>query len=142
GARSVLEFPIGKTLFETTRPAWIGQVRVSPRGDLLAFVRYPGGELQGEVVVVDLEGKTRQVSRQWRRVGELAWSPRNEVWFGGGGQIQVLPLGGRERTIYAGLTAVSVHDIAADGSVLLGQGVLERDISFLEEGAPNARSLA
>jgi hypothetical protein len=145
GTRSVLEFPIGKAVFQTTRPAWIGNLRVSPRGDLLAFIHYPTGELQGEVVVVDLQGRKRQVSRQWRRALGLAWSPRNEVWFTAGDalptQVQAMPVAGPERTVYTALAPIVLHDIAADGSVLIGQGFTEKDITFLGDGAVNPRSL-
>jgi eukaryotic-like serine/threonine-protein kinase len=146
GFRCVLEFPIGKTVFETPRPAWMGSLRVSPRGDLLAFIHYPGPDIQGEVVVLDLQGKKRQVSRPWHRVFGLAWSPRNEVWFTAGEDtprlVQAMPVGGAERTVYSALSASVLHDIAADGSVLVGQGTAENDLTFIGEGAPNPRSLA
>ena len=145
GKGSVLEFPIGKAVFQTTPPAWIGDMRVSPRGDLLAFIHYVTGERQGEVVVVDLQGRRRQVSRHWHRAMGLAWSPRSEVWFTAGDtlptQLQAMPLAGPERTVYIGLAPIVIHDIAADGSVLIGQGFFERDITFLGEGAANPRSL-
>src|ERR1700675_608187 len=34
-----LEFPIGKEIYKT--PGWIGDVRASPKGDLIAFLRHP-----------------------------------------------------------------------------------------------------
>jgi eukaryotic-like serine/threonine-protein kinase len=147
GTRFSLEFPIGKTLFQTMRPALIGNVRVSPRGDLLAFTHHPKGGFGtgGEVVIIDLEGRKRQVSRRWPRATGLAWSPRNEVWFAAGddvaNQLQAMPLTGSERTVYTSLAPIIVHDIAADGSVLIGQGFREFDIIFLGEGAANPRSL-
>ena len=144
GAGSLLEFPIGKTLFETKRPAWMGNLRVSPRGDLLAFVVHLGPHLPDEVVILDLEGKKRQVSRHSRAWG-LAWSPRNEVWFTAGdyisSQVLAMPVGGTERTVYTALEPLIIQDIAADGSVLVGQGSGETDVTFLGEGAPNPRSL-
>jgi len=145
GELSVLEFPLGKPVFQTTPPGWIGSVRVSPRGDLLAFIHYVTGNLEGEVVVVDRQGTKRQVSRQWHRLIGLAWSPRSEVWFTAGDtlptQVQGMPVAGPERTVYTALAPIILHDIAADGSVLIGQGLTERDIAFLGEGAANPRSL-
>jgi serine/threonine protein kinase len=144
GARIVLEFPIGKTLFQTRRPAWIGNLRISPRGDLIAFI-HSGEDLQGEVVILDFQGKKRQVSRHWYRAFGLAWSPQNEVWFTAGDslptQVLAMPVGGSERTVYTALAPIVIHDIAADGSVLIGQGSAEDDLTFLGEGAPNPRSL-
>ena len=61
GEKSRLEYPIGKTLYETTNG--LGYVRVSPRGDLVAFVEAtPDG---GFVAVVDRSGKTRRLSGPW-----------------------------------------------------------------------------
>jgi hypothetical protein len=146
GVHILLEFPVGKTVFQTTRPAWIGNVRISPRGDLLAFIHYSGRDYQGEVVVVDLQGRKRHASRHWSVAIGLAWSPRNEVWFGAGDsslatQIQAMPLTGPERTVYTALAPIVLQDIAADGSVLVGQGLVDWDIIFLGQGAPNPRSL-
>ena len=144
GNRSVLEF-LGKAVFQTTAPARIGDMRISPRGDLLALIHYPGGEFRGEVVVVDLQGRKRQESRRWRRAIGLAWSPQNEVWFTAGDalptQLEAMPVAGPERTVYTALAPIVIHDIAADGSVLIGQGFTERDITFLGDGAVNPRSL-
>jgi len=140
-----LEFPLGKTLLQTTRPAWIGNLRVSPRGDLLAFIHHTAPGLRGEVVVLDLQGRKRQVSRNWAYAMGLAWSPRNEVWFSAGDtpamQVQAMPIGGPERTVYTALTPTIVHDIAVDGSVLIGQGSAENDLAFLGGPGPTLRSL-
>jgi eukaryotic-like serine/threonine-protein kinase len=146
GPRSVVEYPPGKTLLEVTQPEWITDVRVSPRGDLLAFIHHPTGEYIGEAVVIDLGGKTRRASRRWHRIGGLAWAPGDEVWYSAGDplstSIQAMPLRGPERSIYSALSVIVLHDISADGRVLLGQGITERDITFLGEGAPNPRSLS
>jgi Tol biopolymer transport system component len=145
-SRCLLEFPSGKALFEARRPAWLGGVRVSPRGDLVALVHYPVGDIQGEVVILDRQGKKLQSSRHWYRVFGLAWSPRNdEVWFTAGSHlptlIQAMSVGGSERTVYTALSPMVIQDIAADGSVLIGQGSAENDLTFLGDGAPNPRSL-
>jgi hypothetical protein len=146
GPRSAVEYPPGKTLLEVSQPEWITNVRVSPRGDLLAFIHHPTGDLIGEAVVIDLGGKTRRASRRWHRINGLAWSTGDEVWYSAGeflpDSIQAMPLRGPERSIYNALNPIGLHDISADGRVLLGQGVFERDITFLGEGAPNPRSLS
>jgi hypothetical protein len=141
-----VEFPIGKALFKTAGPAWIRDLRLSPRGDLLAFVHHPSGDLSGEVVILDLNGKRRQLSRRWFRAIGLAWSPRNEVWFAAGetvpNQIQALPVAGPERTLYVGMNPLAVQDIAPDGSALIGQGFWQNEIFFRGETSPVARSLS
>ena len=146
GPRSAVEYPPGKTLLEVSQPEWITDVRVSPGGDLLAFIHHPTGDLIGEAVVIDLGGKTRRASRRWHRINGLAWATGDEVLYSAGetlpDSIQAMPLRGPERSIYNTLSPIGLHDISADGRVLLGQGALERDITFLGEGAPNPRSLS
>jgi hypothetical protein len=138
--------PPWEAMLEVTQPEWITNVRVSPRGDLLAFIHHPTGEFIGEAVVIDLGGKTRRASRRWHRISGLAWAPGDEVWYSAGDplptSIQAMPLRGPERSIYSALSMIDLHDISADGRVLLGQGILERDITFLGDGAPNPRSLS
>jgi hypothetical protein len=56
-------------------------------------------------------------------------------------QVQAMPIGGPERTVYTGLGPIIVHDIATDGRVLIGQGTAENDLTFLGGGRLNPRSL-
>jgi serine/threonine protein kinase len=146
GTRLALEYPIGKSLFEVTEPTWISDVRVSPQGNVLAFVRHPNGTLSGEAVIIDLSGKVLRASRQWHRIGGLAWAPGDELWYSAGERlqtgIQALPLRGPERSVYVGLNPTILQDISLDGRVLVIQGFFERDISFLGEGTAHPRSLA
>jgi hypothetical protein len=146
GRRFVVEFPIGKTLFEVTEPVWLDAVRVSPRGDRLAFVRHPNFAGTGEAVVIDLGGKSQRVSRHWHRINGLAWATADEVWYSAGDvrptTIQAMPLRGPERSVYASLNLIVLHDISADGGVLVGEGIVERDVSFMGDGAISPRALA
>ena len=147
GTRRALEYPIGKSLFEVTDPTWLDDVRVSPNGDVLGFIRHPDGSFAGEAVVIDLSGKTRRVSRHWHRMRGLAWSPDgDELWYTAGERlgtdIQAMPLRGPERTVYSGLNTTLLKDISPDGRVLVSQGLFERDITFLGEGITNPRSLS
>ncbi len=75
-----LEFPIGKTLFETA--GWIQGPRFSPDGSQIAFLHHPTGGDDGTVMVVDRSGKTTDLAGGWSTVQGLAWGPRaGEVWF-------------------------------------------------------------
>jgi eukaryotic-like serine/threonine-protein kinase len=54
-----LEYPIGKSLYETTD--WISHMRVSPQGDAIAFMDHPiSGDDRGTVMIVDLKGEPTQ----------------------------------------------------------------------------------
>ena len=147
GSRLAVESPVGKIRFEVSDPEWIENVRLSPGGDLLAFIHHPNSAaLSGVATVMDLSGKTRRTSRSWDRVSGLAWATADEIWYSAEGQpnnsIQALPLRGPERSIYTSLNAIVLHDISSDGRALVGQGLLERDITLLYPGAGNRQSLS
>ncbi len=80
--RSRLEFPIGRTLVEMPS-GFLSHPRVSPRGDLVAFIEHPmRGDDGGAIAVVDRDGRRRVLAPGWISVRGLAWSPDgSEVWF-------------------------------------------------------------
>src|SRR5262249_31795683 len=64
GWRHQLEFPAGKVLYETA--GWISHPRVSPSGDLVAFLDHPQfGDDAGSVAVVDRSGKKTTLAGGW-----------------------------------------------------------------------------
>ncbi|HZQ97054.1 MAG TPA: WD40 repeat domain-containing serine/threonine protein kinase [Candidatus Sulfotelmatobacter sp.] len=80
-ARCRLEYPIGKTLFETIGN--ISHMRVSPQGDAIAFVNHPLlGDDRGTVMMADLNGRIQPLTQEWEGEQGLAWSPDGrEVLF-------------------------------------------------------------
>ena len=59
GDRYRLEYPIGRVLYEPEPPGWLSDLRISPRGDQVAFIEHPvAGDGRGGVSVVGLDGKT------------------------------------------------------------------------------------
>ena len=73
-----LEFPIGNVLYQTT--GGIGNPRISPKGDLVAFLELPFGDSGvGSVATVDLKGNKKTLTELW--LGEiigLAWSSSSD----------------------------------------------------------------
>jgi hypothetical protein len=150
--RQRLEYPIGNVLYETAGVEGISDVRLSPRGDRVAFIDRPWGAADvGDVVVVDLSGRKELLSSGWGDAGGLAWSSTGrEVWFAAthAGMIRALhavTLSGRERVVAQAAGSVILHDIAGDGRILLThvarrvemRGQLagdraERDLSWLD----------
>src|SRR5215831_6977069 len=116
GLLRALQYPIGKTLFEVREPMWIDEVRVSPHGDRLGFIRRPDGSYAGEAVIIDLGGKTLRVSRRWKRIRGLAWASNDELWYTAGEAlptgIQAVPVRGPERSVYEGLNTTLLKDIS------------------------------
>jgi len=148
--RSQLEYPAGKVLYQTT--GWISHPRVSPDGDMVAFLDHPiRRDDGGWVSVVDRAGKKRNLAGIFSTVQGLAWSPRGEVWFtgtkvGGNRAIHAVPLsGGSERLLARVTESLTLQDIAKDGRALVSHDVIrigalgrasgetkERDLSWLD----------
>ena len=154
GGKNRLEYPIGKPLYETG--GWIGHPRVSPKGDLIAFLDHPiQGDDAGSVAMVDLKGNKKVLTGEWFTVQGLAWSPdSNEIWFtasktGTDRTLYAVTLDGKERMVLRLPGALMLLDIAKDGRVLLmraswrreligvsGSDLKERELSWLDYSYP------
>jgi eukaryotic-like serine/threonine-protein kinase len=133
GGRNRLEFPIGKPLYETG--GWIGNPRVSPKGDRIAFADHPQqGDDSGTLVLVDLAGNRKVLSGQWFTIQGVAWSPDgNEVWFtasksGTDRTLYATTLDGKQRIVARLPGALMLLDIAKDGRVLLIRATWRREL--------------
>ena len=145
--RSRLEFPIGKMLCDTA--GWFSHPRVSPGGDLVAFLEHPlHWDDLGSVVVVDLAGQKRTLSSGWLTVYGLAWSPGgNEIWFtaakmGRSRSLYAVSLSGRSRLVAQVPETLTLHDIWSDGRVLMTHDSLRREIFGLSPAENKERDLS
>jgi eukaryotic-like serine/threonine-protein kinase len=123
GGHHRIEYPIGTALNESDgRPPM--QVRVSPKGDQIAFFEYDNAVGDFAVTILDLHGKKRVVSRGWTAGSGLAWSPKgDEIWFGGirtGGEpaLHAATMGGIERIVAQTPGWVVLMDVTRDGRAL------------------------
>jgi serine/threonine protein kinase/Tol biopolymer transport system component len=150
GAVNRLEYPVGKVLYETG--GWISHPRISPKGDLIAFLNHPvWPDDRGSVEVVDLAGKRKVLSEGWESAEGVAWSPRgDEVWFtaikfGLAHTLYADALTGKERVVERIAGGVTLRDISRDGRVLITRdderfGIMghapganqDRDLSWLD----------
>jgi len=151
GGRDVIEYPIGKPLYDPT-PAHVTDLRFSPKGDAIAFTSHPvAGDTAGEVKLLDLNGQVRTLSSGWNSVLGLDWSADGrEVWFtaarsGSTQALYAVSRSGQERLLVQVPATLTLHDVGRDGRVLLsrdawGAGVMamtpyaahERDLSWLD----------
>ena len=123
-----LEFPVGKVLYETS--GWISHPRVSPKGDLVAFLDHPVlGDDLGSVALVDRSGKKKILSAGWGSADGVAWSPSGqEVWFTAlrkGETFQALHAvtrAGRLRTVATTPGDMMLQDVSRDGRALFVHG--------------------
>jgi eukaryotic-like serine/threonine-protein kinase len=135
-----LEFPLGHVLYETA--GWISHLRVSPKGDQIAFLDhaiYPDD--RGAVSIVDLRGRKNALSTGWETEEGLAWSPDGkEVWFSAARaglerRIYAVDLSGRQRLVFQVPGGVTLQDIASDGRVLLTRDQQRTGIMALGPGS-------
>jgi hypothetical protein len=133
-----VEFPVGTTVHEA-RAAW--SLRVSPDGSRVAFFEGPGEIFEGVpesmITVIDKSGHKSTVSRDLSGIG-LAWTPSGtEIWFTGvrpstqapGPQLHAVSLAGVERTVYRAPDWLWLHDISADGRVLLSRNSIRVNVA-------------
>jgi Tol biopolymer transport system component len=155
GGQNRLEYPVGKILYQTG--GWISHPRISPKGNLVAFIDHPGRrDDAGSVAVVDLAGNKKILSGEWETAQGLAWSPAgDEVWFttarvGVGRFLYAVSLSGPERLLAREPGTLTLQDVSRDGRILLTRDVLrvgmvgltegdskERDLSWLDWSAPH-----
>jgi Tol biopolymer transport system component len=147
GSRRQLEFPIGKILYRTD--GWISHPRVSPDGELVAFLDHPVlGDDGGRAAVIDRSGKKRTLSDLFATSWGLAWSPRgNEVWFtaapyGFNRGVYAVTLSGRQRLLSRVTGNLSLQDISHDGLALISHDVLRAGIVGLAPGEEKERDLS
>jgi eukaryotic-like serine/threonine-protein kinase len=147
GGRNRLEYPVGKSLYETG--GWIGHPRVSPKGDLIAFLDHPNqGDDSGSLAIVDLKRNKRILSGEWFTVQGLAWSPDgNEIWFtasksGTDRTLYAITLDGKERMVLRLPGALMLLDISKDGRVLLMRASWRRELIGVSTADTNERELS
>ena len=141
-----IEYPIGHLLTETLRPS---RLRVSPDRRHVAVAVHPQfDDDAGGVRVFDRSGRLVASSEGWGSLEGLAWSPRGgEVWFtaarsGADSALHALSLDGRVRLVLAGMGRLVLHDVAADGRVLLESATLRSEMLFRREGEAEDRNLS
>jgi Tol biopolymer transport system component len=124
GWRYRLEYPVGKILYETS--GWISHPRVSPQGDVVAFLDHPQfGDDAGSVALVDRNGKKTTLSDGWSSAQGLAWAPSGEeVWFsaiqaGNDRALYAVTRAGSRRLVVKSPGVLTLEDISGDGRVLL-----------------------
>ena len=142
-----LEYPLGKTLYESTGPPPIGPV-LSPLGEWIAF--FDRDEIGNfSVAALSVSGERRVLSPGWRAIGGLMWSPQgNEIWFSAvrSGEeaqaVRAVTLSGEQRIVAHTLGLVTLHDVAADGRVLLASSNSRISLHYLPAGEIGQRDLS
>jgi Tol biopolymer transport system component len=146
GAHNRLELPIGKVLYETS--GWVSHPRVSPRGDLVAFLDHPSqGDDGGAVAIVDRSGKKKTLTNLFATAAGLAWSKDGEIWFtaapiGNNRALYSVKTSGRLRLRARVTGNLTIEDIFGDGRLLMTQAIERQGMIALAPGETRERDLS
>ncbi len=142
-----LEYPIGTVLYETEkRPPQMP--RVSADGKLVAFFDFDVEVGDYALCIVGPNHPRQVLSRGWRAIGALNWSPNNhEVWFSGGQPggdpaLYAVTLSGSQRLVSQTGGMIVMQDVARDGRVLLSTVNSRLGIMYVPPGGTPQRDLA
>ncbi len=101
------------------------------------------------ITVIDKSGRKSTLSRDLSGIG-LAWAPSgSEIWFTAarprqqsmGPQLHAVSLAGVERTVYSAPDWLVLHDISADGRVLLSRNSIRVNVACQAPGEASERDL-
>ena len=100
-----LEYPVGHVLLDSIN--WISHPKISADDKWIAFADHEnqGGDDEGSVAVVDLDGHEKKLSSGWSSIEGVQWSPAgDEIWFtasdtGAAQNLHGVTLAGKLRTI-------------------------------------------
>jgi dipeptidyl aminopeptidase/acylaminoacyl peptidase len=137
--RAQIEYPIGRVLYRSRlASSYMEALRISPRGDTLAFLDHPlHDDSAGWVATIDLDGRYRTISSRFNSMRGLAWSPDGaEVWFAAAKQgtnmaVWAVSPTGRERLIARFPAYISVEDISPARRVLISLHTLAESMVYL-----------
>jgi Tol biopolymer transport system component len=147
GGKHRVEYPVGTVLYETEGrpPLW---PRVSSDGKLVAFFDYDVEVGDYSICVVGPNHPKQALSREWRNVGSLNWSPTgNEIWFsanppGRDPALYAVDLSGKQRFLAQAPGWIVMQDVAANGRVLLSTVNSRLGIRYIDFEHSAGRDLA
>ncbi len=139
-----LEYPIGTVLF---RGRLIDNLRFSPDGRYLAFITHDNNtDDRGRAIILRTNGDKVAESPLYESAQGLAWTPSGkQVWITSpleSGEIHALDLSGKTTTPLAVPGRLRLQDIAADGSLLVEQGLVRRGMIVSVNHGESVRDLS
>jgi eukaryotic-like serine/threonine-protein kinase len=140
GGARVLEYPIGRRLYQTE--SWLSRPRVSPDGKTVALVEHPvRGDDIGRVVLVEVSGKSRAITPVALFL-DLAWSANgSELWATEGPNLFRISPDGRRHPVLQMQVPGVVTDVSRDGRLLIASQPYRREMTGLAPGEERERNL-
>jgi hypothetical protein len=131
GGAFCLDYPLGTRLVPSVSGRLPGAPRISPEGDRVAFVHFPGLQTElaataGSIAVVERAGRRRDLAVGMNILDEyLAWSrDGREIYFATGSGLRAVDMKGGVRVVNTDSTPPFIHDLSPQGRMLL-----EREVS-------------
>jgi len=147
---SRIEFPIGHVLYDPAPPTWLSSLRVSRGGHGIVFFQHPvANDNQGDVRLVDAQGRVSTLSAGYTALNGLAWADdAPEVRFTGsraGGspqQLHSMTLTGRDRVLVSVGGLMHLADASRSGKALVRRGTTWIETRARRKGAREETELA
>jgi DNA-binding winged helix-turn-helix (wHTH) protein/Tol biopolymer transport system component len=147
GGANQLEFPIGKVVHRTS--GYLGNVRVSPNGDAVAFFEHPvRHDDSGSVRLVRTDGSQQVLSEGWSSAAGLAWHPSGrEIWFtatrqGATRSLWAVNRSGKVRPLAQAPGILTLLDVAPDGRALVTRDTRRLEMAGRIADEPVERSIS
>jgi eukaryotic-like serine/threonine-protein kinase len=145
--RHQLEYPVGTVLYAAEKRPPLAP-RVSTDGKLVAFFDFDVEVGDFALCVIGPNHPRQVLSRGWRAIGALNWSPDgHEIWFSGNQSgsdpaLFAVDLSGRQRLVSQMANWIVMQDVARDGRVLLDAVNSRLGILYLPADGSSQRDLA
>ncbi|MDP1824477.1 MAG: protein kinase [Archangium sp.] len=147
--QTTLEYPRDTVRYQTPT-GWIGEIRFSPNGRHLAFVRHPArSDDRGSVFVVDLRGTApaRELSSAFSSLRGLGWRDSETVWFSASregltGELHEVDLAGQQRLLERTPVSLRLLDLGSGGRALLTRDSAAIEAAGRLAGEPIDRDLS
>jgi dipeptidyl aminopeptidase/acylaminoacyl peptidase len=139
-----VEYPVGKVLH---RERLIDNLRFSPDGRYLAFITHENNtDDRGRAIILRSSGEKVAEGPLYESAEGLSWTPSGkEIWVTSpleSGEVHALTLSGKSRTPLAVPGRLRIQDIAADGELLVEQGINRRGIIISSNHGEAVRDLS
>jgi eukaryotic-like serine/threonine-protein kinase len=145
-----IEYPAGKVVFKMAAPGWISHPRISRDGKQIAFCEHISrGDDRGSVTIIDSDGNNKKSFGDFASLYGLAWSPKgDEVWFTAdprsttiARRLMAVSMSGAFHLLAAAPGDLTLHDVSADGTAIIGIDDRERKIFFSDLHGTEDREL-
>jgi hypothetical protein len=138
-----IEYPLGTVLY---KGGDLAELRVSPRGDLVAFEEWEPGHTHGTIVTIDRKGKQTILSRNWSSIKGLVWAPGGSLVVAGARShidyaILEISATGKEHLLLGNALGLTLHDAAPDGRLLVERAAQRTGLRCLVRGEGREREL-